>query len=105
MNSAISRGSGHQSRDSEQIVGGADQIDVHLHPRTAAVARLAQTADGLHPAERLLDSFTDPLADCVTPMTSRPRVECGTSGPRASFCATCGVILSARQVATKSRVS
>src|SRR6201993_2856088 len=82
MKSVVSCGSSQQSCDSEQIVGGADQIGVHLHPRAAAVACLAQTADGLHPAEGLLDSFTDRLADCVTRMTSGPRVESGTSRPR-----------------------
>src|SRR6201981_3037725 len=86
MKAVVSCGSSQQSCDSEQIVGGADQIGVHLHPPAAAVARLAQTADGFHPAEGLLDSFTYPLADCVTRMTSGPRVESGTSGPRVILC-------------------
>ena len=86
MNSAISCGSRHQSRNSEQIVGGADQIGMHLHPRAATVARFAQTADGLHPAEGLLDSLTDPLADRVTRMTSGPRVEGRTAAPRIILC-------------------
>src|SRR3984893_1143303 len=82
MNSAVSYWSGQQPCDSDQVVGGADQIGVHLYPLAATVARFAQTADGLHPAEGLLDSFTDPLADRITRLTGGPRVECGTSGPR-----------------------
>ena len=82
MNSGVSCGGRHQSRDSEQIVGGSDQIGVHLHPFTASVASFAQTTDGLHPTERLLDAFTEPLAERVTRMTGGAGIESGTSRPR-----------------------
>jgi len=82
MNSGVSCWSCQQPCDSEQIVGGANQIGLHLHPLADTVARFAQTADGLHPAEGLLDSFTDPLADRISRLTGGPRVECGTSGTR-----------------------
>ena len=58
MHSGVSCWSGRQPCDSKQIVGGADQIGVYLYPLAATVARFAQTADGLHPAEGLFDSFT-----------------------------------------------
>src|SRR4051812_33633586 len=67
MTSAVSCRSGHQSRDSEQIIGGANRIGIHLHPLASAVAGLAQTTDGLHPAKRLLDARAYPLADRVIP--------------------------------------
>src|SRR5438132_1219482 len=86
MNSAVSCWSGQQPCDSEQIVGGADQIGVHLHALAATVARFAQTADGLHPAESLLDSFPHPLTDRITRMPGGARVERGTPRPRVILC-------------------
>src|SRR5713101_8134812 len=75
-----------------------------LHPRAAAIARLAQAADGLHPAEGLLDLLADPLTDGVTRMPHGARVECGAAPP-PWLRATCGVTVSARQPATNSLVS
>src|SRR5437773_9935001 len=51
------------------------------------MARLFRSCPEIFPQNRaklgLAKHFADePLADCVTPMTSRPRVECGTSGSR-----------------------
>src|SRR6266702_2277664 len=86
MNSVVSCWSGQQPCDSEQIVGGADQIGVHLHALAATVARFAQTADGLHPAESLLDSFPPPLTDRITRMPGGARVERGTPRPRVILC-------------------
>ena len=57
MNPAVSCGGGRQARDSQQVVGGGDQLGVRLHPRASAIAGFAQPADGLHPAEALLDPF------------------------------------------------
>jgi hypothetical protein len=37
MNLAVSCGGGRQARDSQQIVGGGDQVGVPLHPRASAV--------------------------------------------------------------------
>src|SRR5579872_4266297 len=81
MSSAFSCRRRHQSCDSEQIVGGGDQIGVHLHPLAAPVAGLTQAADGLHPTERLLDAFTDPLANRVTRMPGGSCIEGGPTGP------------------------
>src|SRR5215472_16638141 len=82
ISSAFSARRRHQSRDSEQIVGGGDQVGVHLHALTPAVAGLAQASYGFHPAEGFLDTFTDPLADSVTWMTGSAGIEGGTAGPR-----------------------
>src|SRR5215472_15679560 len=82
MNLTVSCRSGPQSRDSEQVVGGGDQIGVHLHSFAATVASFAQTADGLHPAEGLLDSFAYPLADRIIRMMGGPCAEGGASGSR-----------------------
>jgi hypothetical protein len=81
MKCAVSCRSRHQSCDSEQIISGADQIGVHLHPLATAVARFAQTADGFHPAEGFLDAFAYPLADGVTRIMSGAYVQCGASRP------------------------
>ena len=72
---AVHAGAGCQARDSDEVVGGGDQMGVHLHPLTPAVAGLAQAADRLHPAKRLLHPFADPLADGVTRMTHGASVE------------------------------
>ena len=82
MNPAVSGGGGRQPRDSQQVVGGGDQLGVPLHPRASAVAGFAQPADGLHPAEALLDPFAHPLTDCITRMPGGARVERGTPRPR-----------------------
>src|SRR5262249_53747253 len=82
MSSAVSCGSGQQPCYSEQIVGGTNQIGVHLHPLAATVGRFAQTSDRLHPAKGFLDSFADRLADDITRLTGGARVESGTSRPR-----------------------
>src|SRR5215472_14331506 len=82
MNSAVSCRNRHQPCNAEQIISGADQISVHLHSLATAVACFAQTAGGLHPAERFLDSFAYPLADRVTRMMSGPRIEGRASWPR-----------------------
>src|SRR5208337_2280518 len=54
--------------DSEQVVAGGDEVGVHLHPLTTAIAGATQPADGLHPAEGFFDPLADPLADGVTGM-------------------------------------
>src|SRR5216684_7177271 len=61
---------------------GGDQVGVPLHPRASAIAGFAQPADGLHPAEALLDPFAHPLTDRITRMASGARVERGTPRPR-----------------------
>ncbi len=83
MNPAVSCGGGRQARDSRQVVGGSDQVSVPLHPRASAIAGFAPPADGLHPAEALLDPFAHPLTDRITRMPSGARVERGPPPGRA----------------------
>ena len=52
--------------DPQEVVTGGDQVGVHLHPLATAIASAAQSADSLHPAEGLFDSFADPLTDGIT---------------------------------------
>lgn len=66
-------------RDSDEVVGGSDDVTVHLDSIASAVARSAQTADALHPAERFLDPLSDPLTDRVTRMARGAGVERGTA--------------------------
>src|SRR6202022_5129109 len=62
--------------------GGAAKGAVPRPPRPSAVGGFAHPADGLHPAEALLDPFAQPLTDRITRMPGGPRVERGTSRPR-----------------------
>jgi hypothetical protein len=76
-------------------------------PRLAhfPIACAAQAADGLHPAERLLDLFADPLPNRI----GRYGAPCGYQGlsrpARAWFWAKCVVTLDALQDSTNSRAS
>ena len=83
MNPAVSCGGGRQARDSQQVVGGGDQVGVPLHPRASAVAGFAQPADGLHPAEALLDPFAQPLTDRITRMPGGARASSAEPPGRA----------------------
>jgi len=86
--------------DSQQVVSGADQVGGESGTFDAPIAVAPEVADRLDPAEDLLD----PLARSLTDRVSRPiggtQVE-----RRRSFCATGGVILSTRQLATNVAVS
>jgi hypothetical protein len=81
MSAAFSCRCRHQSRNSEQIVGGGAQIGMHLHPFATPVAGFAQASYGLHPAEALLNAFTEPLADGVTRMTDSACIKGGAARP------------------------
>jgi hypothetical protein len=76
MSSAVSCGSGQEPCNSEQIVGGANQIGVHLHPLAATVGCFAQTSDGLHPAKGFLDAFPDPWESRGSNPLRRPDHRC-----------------------------
>ena len=82
LKSVSSWGNRHQSCDSEQVVGSADQIRMQLHACAAAVARLAQTAHRLHPTEGFLDALTDPLTYPIAGMASSAGVERRAPRPR-----------------------
>jgi hypothetical protein len=47
---------GQNFRDANEIVGGRGQHEEPFHQAASAMSGLAQTADGLHPTERLFDS-------------------------------------------------
>ena len=59
-----SQGSWHQARNSDEVLGCGDQVTVRLEPRAAAAASFTQAADGLHPAERLLDPVVTENQEC-----------------------------------------
>ena len=48
---------------------------------TATMAQFAETADGLHPAERLLDQFAFPLTDRVARMSRGASVDRAPAPP------------------------
>jgi hypothetical protein len=72
---AVSRARRREPGDSHEVVGGGDQGGVHLYPLAPAITCAAQTADGLHPAEGLLDVPADPLTDLVARMPNRANVD------------------------------
>ena len=86
LNTTDSCRSRHQSRDPEQVIGGANEIGVHLHSVASPVAGFAKSTDCLHPAEALLDSFTYPLTDRVALMTRGTRIERRASRPCEILC-------------------
>jgi hypothetical protein len=90
--------------DSHQIVGSRYQVGMHLHSLTNAIASAAQTSDGFHPAEGLLDPFAHPLTDGVTAMAHGARVKRRAAEARLIL-VHLGVTLSARHLPTRSRVS
>jgi hypothetical protein len=77
---------------------------MHLRSLTTVIASAAQTSDGFHPAEGLLDPLADSLADGVTAMAHGARVNRRAAEARRIL-GHLGVTLSARQLPTKSRVS
>src|SRR5579872_987599 len=78
--SRASCGARAESGDSEQVVSRGHQVGVELGAVEAAVARFAQAAHGLHPAEDLFDPLAYPLAHRVAGMTGSAAVECGAAG-------------------------
>src|SRR5579862_3192713 len=60
-----------QVRHAQQVIGGADEVDPEAGPLHPAIARLAQAADHLPPAEDLLDLLAAALAHPVAGMAQR----------------------------------
>src|SRR5215471_16965060 len=62
----------------DQVVGrrGEEKLPVHAGP--AAMAELAQPADGFHPAEHFFNARPGDLADRISGMTRRPAIERAT---------------------------
>src|SRR5262249_47363072 len=56
------RGDCPEFRQPQEIVRGRDEVGLQTDSRRAAIASLSYAADGLPPAEDLLDPFTEPLA-------------------------------------------
>ena len=59
----LSRRSGVDGTDSDEVVGGCFEFEPGPVPFLADVADLASSTDSLDPTERFLDSFADPLGD------------------------------------------
>ena len=57
---------GTEFRDPEQVVRGTHQISSETGPRDPSIAAATEVADGLHPAEDLLDPLADALANGVS---------------------------------------
>jgi hypothetical protein len=64
-----------QLRDAQQVVRGGEDIGGDLVGSEADEASLAEVADGLDPAEDLLDSLAHALANGVADVPGRPLVD------------------------------
>src|SRR4051794_30554898 len=62
-------------RSTDQVVGGRGEGHDPIDQFAATVPQLAQPADGLHPAEDLLNQFPFALTDGVARMTGRAPVD------------------------------
>src|SRR6185503_9927591 len=60
-----------QVSDSDQIVSGRRELKDPTYHRQTSMARLAQQADGLQPAEDLFDSFALALTKVITRVSCR----------------------------------
>src|SRR5271154_1544809 len=61
--------------DANEVVGGRGQYEEPLHQVSSSMACLAQPADGLDPAERLLDPLALDRADAIAGMTGGARID------------------------------
>ena len=68
---------GHQIAHPDQVVGRQREGEHPSNPLQAAVAGLAQAADGLEPTEDLLDAFAFLLTNRIAGMTSGARIDNG----------------------------
>ena len=79
------------------------KVKIQLTERSAAMTQLPQPADGLHPAEALLDEFPLLLTDGI----ARRAASCARSMAlrlgRRVYWATCGVTPIARSIRRRSR--
>lgn len=64
-----------QFRHAEKVVGSAYEVGCELGPFDSAESRFAKAADGLHPAEDLLDPLSHLQTDGVAGMSRGSRVE------------------------------
>ena len=63
----------HQFRHPYEVVGRCDEVGPEVVAFDPSVARLAKSADCLHPAEDLLDALPFPLAERVARIVVPPR--------------------------------
>src|SRR6188472_4319423 len=76
--SALRTGSsrcGENLRDANEIVCGRRQDEEEFDQHPPAVSGFAQTADGLHPAERLFDPLALDCADAIAGMSGRTGID------------------------------
>ena len=66
-------------RDANEIVGGRGKDEEPFYQLTPAVPGLAQSAEGLDPAERLLNLLALEHADCVSGMAGGASVDRGAA--------------------------
>src|SRR5947209_1166432 len=66
---------GEQRPHADQIERRGREDEGPVDARAAAMPQLAQQADGLHPAEALLDQLPLLLTDGVARMTGRPGID------------------------------
>ena len=64
-----------EATEADQVVGGADEIAREGGAVEPSEAGSTEAADGLHPAEDLLDALPDPLADGVAGVAGGPAVD------------------------------
>ena len=64
------------------LYAAAVKVKIQVDQRPAAMAQLAQAADGLHPAEALLDQLALPLTDGVAGMARRAAIDRAAAGAR-----------------------
>src|SRR3954454_12010720 len=60
-----------EATEADQVIGGADEIAREGGAVESSEASPTEAADGLHPAEDLLDPLADTLADGVAGMARR----------------------------------
>src|SRR5437764_5396911 len=65
-----SRGPREQCSQANQVVGGRGKGDVPIDEVAAAMPQLPQPADGLHPAEDMIDQLTSLLTDRIARVTA-----------------------------------
>src|SRR5262245_42805567 len=69
------RGPTGEDGEADEVVGGRDQVAGHPGALQAPAARAPEAADGLHPAEDLLDPGPDALTHGVAGVAGRPAVD------------------------------
>ena len=66
---------GQNFGDANEIVGGRGQHEEPFHQAAAAMSRLAQATDRLHPPERFFDPLALDCTDAIAGMPGRARVD------------------------------